>query len=603
MSGVSRYFNRSCNYVFIRYIVSKVGFHFCFTRVQLYIENGWDKKFLKDPDGNIYEQKRKETLGNERRALEKILDGDIPSDSWTSSLAGIPIVTHSVVEKYFELTSDEKHVTEGYAFSKTKKFETSGRPMRINLLPNQNNMFVLEGYTRPAMKQAKGISSGEGLYACSIIFDKTSGKILAAKDHSCAAGKRGFCKHVAALTYKLMEATMSCSVELPKSISCTQIRQQWGIPSIKASQDPEKELMKRMPLQEIVFEKHLLQRDKSGGRKRKLPVEVSCGYTSRPNGEPAVDNERVIKPCDDLASSKCPKVVSEILKLNSVKEKENVSVVVDKSYVSISDSMQVCQNKENVTEVSLPVAQRSSEWFSKRIGKITSSKAPAVIGLQGKREFQETWDCIRNKKAEPSKNFRNFHRGIIFEDEAAKCFASESAAVVEKCGLYFLGSDQIYGASPDRTFLGETCKMPVDIKTGRQVTLSGLSLLEIKTRAEGNLEPLASVTGAHVAQIQLQEECTQASVCILQSYVPESKKSKYFLIRKNNSFINAFKVCCNAILSNSKIDNIPIDNIFAQKLQGLPNQVPSFENLLPLRQWANELARSCIEVIFPSSDG
>ena len=53
--------------------------------------------------------------------------------------------------------------------------------MRINLLPNENNMFVLEGYTRPAMKQAKGISSGEGLYACSIIFDETSGKILAAK--------------------------------------------------------------------------------------------------------------------------------------------------------------------------------------------------------------------------------------------------------------------------------------------------------------------------------------------------------------------------------------------------------------------------------------
>lgn len=87
--------------------------------------------------------------------------------------------------------------------------------------------------------------------------------------------------------------------------------------------------MKRIPLQEIVFGKHLLQRDKSGGRKRKLPVEVNFGYTSRPNGEPAFDNERVTKLCDDLASSKCPKVVSEILKLNSVKEKENVSV--DKS--------------------------------------------------------------------------------------------------------------------------------------------------------------------------------------------------------------------------------------------------------------------------------
>ena len=140
-----------------------------------------------------------------------------------------------------------------------KSLKRPENPCESTFCQNQNNVFVLEGYTRPAMKQAKGISSGEGHYACSIIFDKTSGKILAAKDHSCAAGKRGFCKHVAALAYKLVEATMSCSVELPKSISCTQVRQQWGIPSISASQDPEKELMKRMPLQEIVFEKHLVQ--------------------------------------------------------------------------------------------------------------------------------------------------------------------------------------------------------------------------------------------------------------------------------------------------------------------------------------------------------
>jgi len=165
---------------------------------------------------------------------------------------------------------------------------------------------------------------------------------------------------------------------------------------------------------------------------------------------------------------------------------------------------------------------------------------------------------------------------------------------------FFLENDQFYGASPDRTFLGERYKT---LKTEKQVRLSGLCLLEIKTRAEGNLEPLTSVTGAHVAQIQLQEECAQANVCILQSYVPESKKSKYFLIRKNNNFIDAFKVCCNAILSNSRIDITSLDNILAQKLQELSNQVPSFENLLPLQQWANELARSCIEVIFLSSDG
>jgi len=50
--------------------------------------------------------------------------------------------------------------------------------------------------------------------------------------------------------------------------------------------------------------------------------------------------------------------------------------------------------------------------------------------------------------------FQELHSIIILKDEAAKCFAS---------GLYFLEKDQIYGASPDRTFLGETCKTIVEI--------------------------------------------------------------------------------------------------------------------------------------------
>ena len=59
---------------------------------------------------------------------------------------------------------------------------------------------------------------------------------------------------------------------------------------------------------------------------------------------------------------------------------------------------------------------------------------------------------------------------------------------------------------------------------GGRVVLSGLCLLEIKTRAEGCTEPLIVVT---VCQVQLQQECANSNVCILQSFVPESKKSRY----------------------------------------------------------------------------
>ena len=123
---------------------------------------------------------------------------------------------------------------------------------------------------------------------------------------SCAAGKRGFCKHIAALADKLVEAKMS-------GASCTDVRQQWGLPSIKAKQDPEKEAMKQNPLHEIVFEKHILTRDNLGGRKRKLPSEINCNYNSRPKGEPAVDQKRVDTLREELSKSNYQHVVCKVL--------------------------------------------------------------------------------------------------------------------------------------------------------------------------------------------------------------------------------------------------------------------------------------------------
>lgn len=120
---------------------------------------------------------------------------------------------------------------------KPKKFETSGKLIRLNLLP-RHDMFLLEGYTRPAMKQAKSIFMEKGIYSCSLLLSMETGKIIAAKDKSCAAGKRGFCKHILVLACKLVEAKMSGATELPKPISCMDVRQQWGLPMIKAQQDP-----------------------------------------------------------------------------------------------------------------------------------------------------------------------------------------------------------------------------------------------------------------------------------------------------------------------------------------------------------------------------
>ena len=61
------------------------------------------------------------------------------------------------------------------------------------------------------------------------------------------------------------------------------------------------------------------------------------------------------------------------------------------------------------------IAQGSPEWFTNRIGMITASKLPALLGMNGHKEFDIAWFCINNKldesiyRPERFKNFR--HRG------------------------------------------------------------------------------------------------------------------------------------------------------------------------------------------------
>ena len=259
-----------------------------------------------------------------------------------------------------------------------------------------------------------------------------------------------------------------------------------------------------------------------GGRKRKLPSEINCKYDSRPKAEPAVDQKRVDMLREELSKSKYQRFVSKFL---FRRPEENSSAGPTK----------ISSDKENTPNPTVSPQQRSEteNWFQERIGKVISSKAPALIGLQGRKEFIETWNCVVNKKQEPPKNFRNFQRGIKFESYAVECFRIDSGAEVKECGMFPLESDRRFGASPDRTFQGETCKTLMDMKTGSRIALSGPYLLEVKTHAKGCTEPLNAVTGAHVCQVQLQQECANSNACILQSFVSESKKSKYFLISKS----------------------------------------------------------------------
>ena len=90
----------------------------------------------------------------------KVSDEGIPADRWTTSLQDVPALTHAIVEDFVRQTNDKRHVTEGYAFSKTKKFETSGKPITLNLLPD-HDMFLLEGTHQASYEARQKYFQGE----------------------------------------------------------------------------------------------------------------------------------------------------------------------------------------------------------------------------------------------------------------------------------------------------------------------------------------------------------------------------------------------------------------------------------------------------------
>ena len=125
-----------------------------------------------------------------------------------------------------------------------------------------------------------------------------------------------------------------------------------------------------------------------GDRKRKLPTEINCNCNSRPKGELAVDQKCVDTLHEELFKSNCQHFVCKFL---SYHPEDSCSAGPPK----------VSSDKENTpTPIASPL-QRSEGWFQEQIGKVTFSKAPALIGLQGREEFVEMWDCIVNKKEEP----------------------------------------------------------------------------------------------------------------------------------------------------------------------------------------------------------
>ena len=106
----------------------------------------------------------------------------------------------------------------------------------------------------------------------------------------------------------------------------------------------------------------------------------------------------------------CSPVIQWLLKLWQLLAKSTLKSLFStdktKDFLSL-----LSQSSDNIT-VKLPkyenantigcssyvdIAQGLPEWFTNRIGMITASKLPALLDMNGHKEFDTAWFCINNK--------------------------------------------------------------------------------------------------------------------------------------------------------------------------------------------------------------
>ncbi len=241
--------------------------------------------------------------------------------------------------------------------------------------------------------------------------------------------------------------------------------------------------------------------------------------------------------------------------------------------------------------------QGSKQWFDVRIGKITSSKLPIIIGFSGEREYHSGWQCIREKIQEKSKYFPNFERGKHFESTAASAFESVTGISVKECPFMLHPKEpNLFGASPDRLF--EVTNFHFKDSNGFPITFNGKYILEVKTRAIGSVDPLLSINGSHILQCHLQLCCMpEFQAAILLSFVPETKKISLFLIERDQAFIETVLHVCRAIYSMSTLpewnSTLNSNAKHFDEIIALTGNPLDFKSILPLRRWASELAAKC----------
>jgi putative phage-type endonuclease len=154
-------------------------------------------------------------------------------------------------------------------------------------------------------------------------------------------------------------------------------------------------------------------------------------------------------------------------------------------------------------------SQKSKEWYSQRLGKVTASRISDVMaktksGYSATRKNYMTQLLLERLTGQKEESYTNaaMQHGIDTESEARSAYELESFNIVTECGFYDSPDGLMSGASPDGL-------------------ISDTGLIEIKCpNTATHIETLIckEIDRKYILQMQWQMYCTNRQWCDFVSY-------------------------------------------------------------------------------------
>ena len=424
-------------------------FFFVF-RVQDYIKNGLDAKYLRDPDGGIHLLRKKAQLGILEKE-EPQLNPSFPKEGYKTDLKGLPKISFGTVWRFMiEGVESKKQLSTAKPLVKGFNFFKSGHVLYIGYL-QENEKHFIKSQVLPSMKKDK-------VYSCFLVMTST---VSILKAHcKCPAGVDGRCNHVASTLFALEEHCKKQKTCSDAQESCTSKPCRWNV--------PRKRKGPAIPISEMNFVKHdyakvkkiktpklSLQQGKKTSEQRDWPSERLDNFleavreyemkSGRTVGWTHILPQKIEN--QEKNQEEEPSLISPI-KRHPVSADE-----LRERFDKVKRNINFDEEKINKIEQKTRGQSNTDLWHHHRQPRITATKCYRIaVQREATSPTKTIKEVLGYNKPFQSKYMQE---GLDMEDniiDAYKVLKQQQGVTgitVEKCGFFISKRHGFLGASPD----------------------------------------------------------------------------------------------------------------------------------------------------------